>query len=208
MSPMNRRVFALSGLSALALPSFAQAPAAGVPQEGRDYQRLSKQQPVETAGKPEVLEFFAYSCGHCYNFEPIIDRWLPTLPQGVVFKRVPIAFRDNLVPHQRMYYTVEGLGKLKDLHGKIFSAIHGQGRALATGPEQAEFMAQFGVDKDAYLKLYSSFGIQSKAQRATQMAQAYNVDSTPTVSVNGRFTAVGADEKTLRTASYLIAQSK
>ena len=36
----------------------------------KDYKALPAAQPTEAAGKVEVLEFFQYGCGHCYDFEP------------------------------------------------------------------------------------------------------------------------------------------
>ena len=62
------------------MPSGAQAQVGGF-KEGTDYLRLGK--PVATdsgAGKVEVLEFFAYSCIHCYRFEPLMTEWMAKLP--------------------------------------------------------------------------------------------------------------------------------
>ena len=184
----------------------AAAFAQGSPQEGRDYVRVEKPAPTSSQGKHEVVEFFMYSCGHCYNFEPALEAWIKQAPKNVNVIRVPVAFRDNVVPHQRMFYTLETLGKLDTLHMKAFSAYHTDKRPLATGPEQADWAATFGVNKDEYLKIYNSFSVQTKVQRATQLAEAYKIESTPTIGVNGRYMASGADPKTLRTVEFLTSQ--
>jgi protein dithiol oxidoreductase (disulfide-forming) len=199
----TRRLLALSAASLLFAGS---ALAQGAPKEGTDYLRLAKPAPTSSQGKQEVVEFFAYSCHHCYAFEPMLEGWLKTVSKNVNFIRVPIAFRDNLVPHQRMYYALETLGKLDTLHVKAFAAIHTDKRALATGPEQAEWVATFGVNKDEYLKVYNSFSVQTKVQRATQLAEAYNVQSTPSMGVNGRFIASSATPKTLQIVDFLTTQ--
>ena len=42
-------------------------------------------QPVRTRSKDkiEVVELFWYGCGHCYNFEPLIQRWKRGLPDEI-----------------------------------------------------------------------------------------------------------------------------
>jgi thiol:disulfide interchange protein DsbA len=50
-----------------------------------------------------------------------------------VVRRVPVAFNASFVPQQKLYYALEGMGKLDAVHAKVFRAIHvelqaGQGR--------------------------------------------------------------------------------
>lgn len=206
MNQLYKAITRLAATLLLAVPLASMAQS-GVPQEGKDYTRLQKAVPVDAQGKSEVIEFFAYSCGHCYNFEPMLDAWIKKAPKDVVVKRVPIAFRDNLVPHQRLFYTIEAMGKLEQLHSKVFYAIHTERRALATAPEMAEWASTFGVNKDEFLKFYNSFGVQTKVQRASKMTEDYKIEATPTMSVNGRFISSGADQRTLQTVDYLLAQS-
>ena len=46
----------------------------------------------------EVVDFFWYSCPHCNAFEPLLQAWSRKLPEDVVLRRVPAAFRDDMVP--------------------------------------------------------------------------------------------------------------
>lgn len=73
-------------MSGLLMGSLVQA--APVFKEGVNYE-VVKQSP---SAKPEVLEFFSYFCPHCYQFEPIMTDVKKGLPQGVEFKRNPVAF--------------------------------------------------------------------------------------------------------------------
>ena len=126
---MNRREFSAGAAcvvaaAALGLPAFAQAQIKK-PEEGGDYRTLDKRVAVEAPqGKIEVIEFFWYNCPHCNAFEPKLDAWTRKLPPDVVLKRVPVAFRDDFVPQQRLYYTLEAMGKLEELHAKVFNTIH------------------------------------------------------------------------------------
>jgi putative nucleotidyltransferase with HDIG domain len=112
---MKRRDFALAATAGLPVWAWAQgpAPARPAPQEGIEYVTLDKRVPAESNdGKIEVIEFFWYSCPHCNAFEPRFAQWLKTTPKDVVVRRVPVRFRDDFEPQQRMFYTLEAMGKL------------------------------------------------------------------------------------------------
>jgi thiol:disulfide interchange protein DsbA len=202
---------AACGLLAAAWPLSAQPQqGGGVPQEGRDYLRLDKPQPVDDPSKPEVIEFFWYSCPHCFEFEPMLNAWSKRQGDKVVLKRVPVAFRDSMVPQIRLYYALESLGKLEELHQAVFNAIHRQRQPLDTLEQQAGWIAQFGVGKEQYAQHYNGFSTQSKTQRARQMADAYRIDAVPTLAVNGRYTTTASlpgirtSDRLLPVVDYLI----
>ena len=95
---MQRREFSRSLLSAGACLSLAGVAGQAMAQrigykEGADYQRLAKPAAVAaSAGQIEVVEFFAYSCIHCYRFEPLLEAWVKKLPTDVKLRRLPAAF--------------------------------------------------------------------------------------------------------------------
>ena len=87
----------------LAVVAAAQA-APAAPVAGKDYTVLKSPQPVDVpAGKIEVIEFFWYGCPHCNEFEPYLESWIKKQGSDVVFKRVPVAFRPEFVPHSQLY---------------------------------------------------------------------------------------------------------
>ena len=115
---MQRRAFtqaALMSPAVLAVPSaFAQSSF----KEGVDYLKLGRPAPVDApAGKVEVVEFFGYWCPHCASFEPSFHAWTKKVPAHVVVRRNPVAFRDDNVPLQRLYFAIEAMGRIDDLHG-------------------------------------------------------------------------------------------
>ena len=123
---MNRRDFsqqaAVTGMSlALGLSPWvaahAQAPQA--PVEGTHYVTLSQRAPVSVpAGKIEVVEFFWYGCPHCNHFEPSLVTWAAKLPPDVVFRRVPVAFRETpFVIPPRLYFALEAMGLVPEGQG-------------------------------------------------------------------------------------------
>lgn len=186
-----------------------QSPARAAPAEGKEYQVLKAAQPV-TPGKIEVTEFFWYGCPHCYDFEPDLEAWVRKQGKDVVFKRVPVAFRDDLLPHTRIYYALESLGKVDALHGKVFAAIHSERKRLLDPNEIADLMAKNGVDRKAFLDAYNSFSVSTNTQRANKIADAYKIDGVPTIVIQGKYVTspsiAGSKGAAVQTMDYLVTQ--
>lgn len=213
---MNRREFSLTTLGTLGLsaglPGLALAQ--GTPVEGKQYVRLPQAAPVSApAGKVEVVEFFWYGCGHCNDFEPTLAAWVAKLPADVVFRRVPVAFRENpFGNHQRLFYALEAMGLVSSLHAKVFRAIHAEGQTLDKPETIAAFMTRQGVDAAKFMAMFNSFAVQTKCKQARSLADAYKIDGVPTLGIAGRyFTSVslnGSHERTLATTNFLINLSR
>jgi thiol:disulfide interchange protein DsbA len=213
---MKRRSFTLSAASALAasslaLPVWAQAQ----PKEGKDYTRLGK--PVATdapAGKVEVIEFFWYNCGHCHTFEPVFDAWAKGAEsKGVAVRRVPVAFNASFVPQQKLFYALQGMGKVAEIHPRVFRAIHVEKINLSKEDAIMAWMAkQPGIDMAKFKEMYASFNVASQAQRAAQLQEAYGVEGTPSMGVAGRFytdgTMAGSLNAVLQVVDHLVAVSR
>lgn len=191
---MKRRAFQQVMVSAWAAAAVPTAWAQGAaPVAGRDYQKVEPFAPVDApAGKVEVVEFFWYSCPHCNAFEPLLEQWVKALPKDVAFRRVPVAFRDDFVPQQRLYYALEALGQLDKLHAKVFQAIHGQGQRLNTLENIAPWVVAQGVAQEAFEQAYNSFSVAGKVRRATQLQDAYRVEGVPALGVAGRYMTDGS----------------
>jgi thiol:disulfide interchange protein DsbA len=208
---LARRLFVFAFALTAAAPVLVSAQGRA-PQEGKDYTVLKSPIPVESGGKIEVLEFFQYSCPHCFSFDPYLTAWRKKLPADVEYKRIPINWDNSTLPHVRIYYTLEALGKLEDMHQKVFIAIQ-KNRQPMLNPEQiADFMAANGIDRKQWLDTYNSFSVAARANRAGQIWRAYKVDGTPMMAVDGRYmtapSMVGSREGALVVLDYLIQRSR
>ena len=188
MISFSKRFFisCLSATLAISLAGVAQAQAPKI-EEGFDYRVMPIPQPVDTKGKVEVIEFFWYGCPHCYDFEPELTAWLKRQPKDVSFRKVPVAFRDNLMPHSQLFYALEAIGKSDALNDKVMYAMHKENKRLLTENEIADWVASQGVDRNTFLAAYRSFAVVSKARAARQMADAYRIDGVPTIVMQGRY---------------------
>jgi thiol:disulfide interchange protein DsbA len=181
------------------------------PVAGTDYIVLSPAQPVDVpAGKIEVTEFFWYGCPHCNEFNPYLETWIKKQGPDVVFKRVPVAFRDDFIPHSRMYHALDALGLAQKLTPIVFNEIHVNKDYLLTPEDQAKFLAKNGVDPQKYLAAYNSFSTQSEIQRDKKLLDDYKIDGVPTLAVQGKYetgpAATNSLPGTIQVLDYLVAQ--
>jgi thiol:disulfide interchange protein DsbA len=211
--PLSRRSLLIASVATATPPLLARAqPAARAPQELKDFTVLKTPVPVESGAKIEVLEFFQYSCPHCASFEPYLAAWKKKLPSDVDYRRIPIAWDNSTMPHVRIYYTLEALGKLPEMHDKVFAAIQKNRQPMLNPDAIADFMAANGIDRKQWLDTYNSFSVAARANRAGQIWRAYKVDGTPIMAVDGRFmtapSMVGTREGTLVVLDYLVQRAR
>jgi protein dithiol oxidoreductase (disulfide-forming) len=155
--------------------------------EGKDYVRLRNPQPVETGKKIEVIEFFSYGCPHCSDLEPILQAWIQKLPPDVQFRRVPVIFQQRWEALAKIYYTLDAMGDETRLSPEVFKAVHVNGVPLYQDKAFFDWAASHGLDRTRVAEVYGSFAVSSKFNRAKALAQAYNIQSVPTIIVDGKY---------------------
>ena len=210
MNKLFRALLVCCGLTFGLVAGFAVASPAS-PQAGKDYKVLQTAQPTDVpAGKVEVIEFFWYGCPHCAQMEPVLDAWLKKLPPDVVYKRIPVAFRDDFLPHSKMYHALDALGVAEQMTPRVFTEIHANKNYLLTPESQADFMQKNGIDRKKYLDAYNSFSTASAIQRDKKLLSDYRIDGVPTFEIQGKYETSPAQtnslEGTLQVIDYLVAQ--
>jgi len=194
------------GFFSLALVLFTGAAAA------QNYKPLANPQTVESGNKIEVLEFFWYGCPHCFDLEPFMQKWAAKLPSDVEFRRVPAIPTERWAQGARIFYTLEAMGLLERMHGEVFNAIQVNDVNLFNEKILLDWMAQKGVDRAKFSDAWRSFSVQSKTKRAAQLTQAYDINSVPTLIVDGKYqTSVamtGSPEGLVKTLDELIVKAR
>jgi thiol:disulfide interchange protein DsbA len=178
--------------------------------EGVNYTVVKPTQPTEApAGKVEVIEFFGYWCPHCNEFDPTLKDWAKRNEAKVqmVYVPVPLQFRANETALQKLYYTLDAMGKEKELRGKVFSAIHGD-QSLSYNADTGALAAwaeKNGIDKKKFIDTFNSFSVQSKVNRANQLASAYGVTGVPELGMGGKY-LLTLDSRTIGNADVFLAR--
>ena len=197
-----------------AAPIAATAPSGPAPVAGTDYVEIPNGQPYAPLnGSIEVVEVFGYTCPHCAQFEPLINAWKRKQPADVRVIPVPAAFGGYWVTYARAFYAAETLGVLEKSHDAMFNALHVQrSLGLDAKPEQiGEFYAKYGVDAKTFAATMSSFGVETKLNRAKQFTVRSKVEGTPSIVIDGKY-LVSVDQRgydvMFNTVEHLVAQER
>jgi len=178
--------------------------------EGVHYKPTAQRIATSDEKVVEVIEFFSYSCPHCFNLDPQIQEWEKSLPENVVFSRVPAIFRDSWLQLARVFYAAEATGDLEKLHLMIFNAIHVEKRRLETEDQLLDFVAEQGIDRDMFAKTMDSFSVKAKVKKALLLSQTSGITGVPSMMVNGKYIVdapmAGGTTELLQVVDFLIQQ--
>lgn len=177
-------------------------------QAGTHYKVLARPVPTSAEeGKVEVVEFFLYSCPHCFKFEPLIGKWANNPPSGVAFKTIPASFGPNAELHAKAHYTAINLGVKDPVHGALFDAIHKHGTQLNNVAAIEKVFVDNGVKAEDFKKVFKSFTVDNQVRRGEVLGQAYAVAGVPALAVAGKYwitaAMAGGYENMLKIAEYL-----
>ncbi len=162
--------------------------------EGTNFTRIIPTQP--TVGGPdkiEVAEVFMYSCPHCYDLEAHINRWEESKDPGVRLVRIPAIFNQLAQMHAQLYYTEVFLarsGALKDqsaFRNLVFQEFHDRGNRLASQSSIQKVFERAGVSAEDFNRTWTSFEVDQAMRVAADLARRYNIQSVPTIIVNGKY---------------------
>jgi thiol:disulfide interchange protein DsbA len=178
-----------AGLGLLLSLTASLAPASpAVPQNGVDYVTLAQPQPVQASGKKvEVIEFFMYHCPVCNALEPLFQDWIKKEGDRIAVRRIHIPSTGPADPEAHLYLTLDALGRLGDMHEKVFKAVHVDRIRLNKDDAIIDWVAKNGIDRAKFLDAWNSFGVTTRLRQLRQVTANYQVDSAPTLIVGGRF---------------------
>jgi len=211
---MKRREL-IQGAAALGVTGLLGGLSPVFAQDAGAFRKVRKEVPRSTPGKIDVVEFFWYGCIHCYNFEPKVNAWHKKLPSDVVFTKVPIVFdsqRVNFQGHQRLFYTLEAMGKLDQAHSKVFEAMHKDKKVLGNDAQIFDFAESIGLKREEFANVFKSFGVNAKCAQAKSLFESYGADGVPTLGVDGKFftsaSIAGSEDNAIRVAEALIKRQR
>ena len=154
---------------------------------GKDYRLINPPQPTDSGKRVEVLEFFWYGCPHCAHLQPALGTWLKKKPADVAFRRTPAVLGDSWIQLTWAFHAFDVMGLLDKLHYEVFAAIHEQRVRLSDQKVLFDWVAKQGVDRKQFMDTYNSFGVKSRGMRSIEMSRDYDIASTPTLVVDGKY---------------------
>jgi thiol:disulfide interchange protein DsbA len=158
------------------------------PKSGVEYVTLAQPQPVQAAGKKvEVIEFFMYHCPHCNALEPQFEQWVKKQGDNIVLRRVHLPFGGPNDPEAHLYLTLEALGKVDQMHAKVFKAIHVDRVRMRDDATVIDWVSKNGIDRATFTNAWNSFGVITKLRGLQRITEAYKVDGAPTIVIDGKY---------------------
>ena len=174
-------LFAVTGVAQ------AQPPALRV---NLDYSVIAEQ-PADSSGKIEVIDFFWYGCPGCNAVQPALEAWIKRKPSDVVLRRIPAIRHDAWVPHARIYYTLEALGEIERLHQDVYRGYHVEQLHMSKPDVMEQWAARHGIPRDRWAAAYGSAETDGKLEQAKEATRRYKVPATPSLVVDGRYLTSG-----------------
>lgn len=178
-------------------------------EEGVHYELIEPAIHTGVSDRVVVTEFFSYGCGHCYNFEPLLESFNARLPDGVMLQRTPVIWNNN--PGMKLlaktYYAVEVLDVFEPVHGAVFNAIHRQRKRLSSPEAVKAVFVENGVSDSDFDRAFGSFGIDSMVRQAAARTEGARINGTPSLMVNGKYRIdtrqAGSQANMLKIAAFL-----
>lgn len=177
--------------------------------EGVHYERIGS--PVDApTDRVDVVEAFAYPCPACYNFHPIIERWVAEAPDHVHFSRLPIGLQRGWDMFAIAYYTADVMNVDSAAHGGVFRAIHDERRQIRSFDDIAAIYADYGVDTADFIATAESFAVDARMRRNRADVTRFGIRQTPTMIVQGKWRvapgAFNSYQEMLQAVDFLVAR--
>lgn len=219
--------FSYAFAALLGLAVHCSAPAAQVWTEGKSYFLVQPARPTSLPkGKIEVTEVFSYACPACNLFQSVMHKLKQSLPANAVLDYLPAAFNssEDFPMFQLAFCTAQALGVAEQTHDAMFDAVWKTGELAVVDPatdrlrshlpsidDAARFyQRQAGVPVEKFLSTAKSFTVDLKVRTDDDLVQAYRVDRTPTIIVNGKYRlhaeSAGGPDQVIELVKWLVAK--
>ena len=179
---------------------------------GRHYEILDSPSVTRDPSKVEVVEVFWFGCNHCFALESYILPWKKTLPKDVDYWKSHATWNPTLKIHARLFYSAKALGIEDKIVSGAFTAIQREGRFLTGNSELVYFFRGFGVEKEKYLSVSNSFGVNNAVKQADNRMRQWTITGVPTLIVNGKYKVSGTREvgtdRLLDVVDFLIEKER
>lgn len=140
---------------------------------------------LKGAKQIEMVEYFNYSCGHCYHFLSEVKRLHKKYKGKLLHKKYPIFWKGKQSPYPAMaFYIADEQGVEKQFTQALYDT-HFKMNIDMFQPRNIKMLAKdFGIEEEM-VKGFESKEIKAKVANSLAMAQKANANETPTVIING-----------------------
>ncbi|MBO3700128.1 thiol:disulfide interchange protein DsbA/DsbL [Roseivirga sp. E12] len=180
-------------------------------QEGKHYEVVSQ----EKSMRIQVTEFFSLFCGHCFQFEALVDTLEASLGSEAIFRKSHVDYlpRDNEKAQfdiVKAFVTMGELDMEKELTRQFFAAIHAKGMKMDTPEEIKKIFLANDVNEVEFDRLFNGEEVEYRAKEMAKLWEEKKVTNVPTLVVNGMYKiemgSVRSLQELIDLTNYLLAK--
>lgn len=157
-------------------------------EEGKHYEVVADQK----TEKPTVTEFFSLFCGHCFQFEALVDTVAASLKAGTKFEKSHVNYlpRNNEATQfgiVKAFIAMQDLGMQKELSAQFFSAIHLKQIVIDSEDDIKQIFLANNISEEKFQKVYTDPELIKRAKVMAKQWEEKKVSNVPTLVVNGMY---------------------
>jgi thiol:disulfide interchange protein DsbA len=177
--------------------------------EGKHYTVVAK----TATDEQSITEFFSFYCGHCYQFESMLDEFKKGLKSRTKFEKSHVNYipRDNPAVQLgivKAFLVVQQLDMDEKLRPAFFEYIHVQGKVVETEAAIKEMFIANGVSASDFDLHYNNTELEKAAEIMAEDWKLKKVAMVPALVVNGKYkldmNSVTSLEDLINLANFLL----
>ena len=138
---------------------------------------------LKGANKIKMLEFFNYSCGHCYRFLETSKKLRAKFKDKLHHKKHPIYWGNQTAYPAMAFYIADSIGMEEEFTQELFDTSFKLSIDVFQ-PKVIRFLAkEFKIEKEMKEGMQSDV-IKAKTDESLALAKKYKANETPTIIIN------------------------
>ena len=131
----------------------------------------------------KMVEFFNYSCGHCYRFLETSKRLHSKFKDKLHHKKFPIYWGNQTAYPAMAFYIADELGVEEEFTQELFNTSFKLNINIFQ-PKVIKFLARdFKISKEMTEGMQSA-SIKAKTDKSLELAKQFKASETPTIIIN------------------------
>jgi thiol:disulfide interchange protein DsbA len=132
----------------------------------------------------EIVEFFSFYCGHCYELEKFIPAIKGNFPKKIKWRSIPVYWGKASSKPGEAYFLAEEAGKGEQMKKALFEALFRENRNIGDLSVLEDIGTKIGLGFDFSRRLRAG-DKEKEAKTALIMMDAYKINETPSVVIAG-----------------------
>ena len=148
------------------------------------YETIGSVEKLKGAKQVEMIEFFNYSCGHCYHFLKTSKKLHEKFKEKLFHKKHPIYWGQQTAFPAKAFHIADELGIEEKFTQELFDTNF-KLQINIFQPRVIQRLSQHHKIEKEMKSGMESPAITAKVNKSLALAKEYNANETPTIILNG-----------------------